>query len=90
MISNNTPVDVICMIDKTGKITPLKIRMENSEGQNIISKINEIVYTKENNFAGVKTFDYGCKVAFDEISQLIELRYHVSERLWRINKVVWG
>lgn len=89
MISSNVPVDVICMIDKVGKITPLKIRMENNEGQNVTSKIIEIVYSKENNYAGYTTFDYGCKVAFDEIPQLIELRYFVSERLWRINKVVW-
>lgn len=90
MIENNTPVDVICLIDKTGKITPLKIRMENDEGQNIISKITEVVYSKENNYAGFTTFDYGCKVAFDEIPQLIELRYYVSERIWKIHKVVWG
>ena len=90
MIENNTPVDVICMMDKTGKITPLKIRIENDEGQNVISKIIEVVYSKENNYAGITTIDYGCKVAFDEIPQLIELRYYVSDRIWKLHKVVWG
>lgn len=90
MLSEKVPIDVICLIDKNGKITPLKIRMENSEGETVVSKINEVVYSKENKFAGTLTFDYGCKVNLEGVDQLIEIRFIVAERLWRINKVIWS
>lgn len=87
---HNTPIDVICMIDKTGKLTPIKFRLEKENGSITTVKINEVVYHKENKYAGYTTFDYGCKVTIDEIDQLIELRYFVVEHVWKINKVVWG
>lgn len=87
---NNTAIDVICLIDKVGKLTPLKIRIENDDGSIITTKINEVVYTKENHFAGFTTFDYGCKVTIDEGEQLIQLRYYVSEHTWKINKIIFG
>ena len=85
----NIPIDVICIIDKMGKLTPLKLRIENEDGSVITTKVNEIVYHKKNKYAGYTTFDYGCKVVIDEIDQLIELRYFVLEHVWKVNKIVW-
>lgn len=86
---DNVTIDVICLIDKTGKIEPLKIRIESDDSCIITTKVNEVVYTKENNYAGFTTFDFGCKVTIDDINQLLELRYNVNEHKWKINKVVW-
>lgn len=88
MSFNNTPIDVICMIDKTGKITPIKVRIENDDSSILVAKINEVVYSKENHYAGITTFDYGCKVSIDELEQLIELRYNVLDHVWKITKVI--
>lgn len=85
---NNIQVDVICLIEKTGKVTPIKIRIENTDGSTITAKINEIVYRREDIYASFATLTYGCKVELDEAMQLIELKYNVHERIWRINKVI--
>lgn len=90
MILNNTPIDVICLIDKTGKLTPLKIQIECDDSSIITTKINEVVYYKENKYAGFTTYDYGCKVTICDVEKLIVLRYYVAEHTWRINKIIFG
>lgn len=84
---NNIPVDVICIFDKTGKVTPLKIRIENNDGSIITTKIDEVVYHRENIYTSFATIDYHCKVVIDEVEQIIGLRYNVHECIWRIIKL---
>lgn len=85
---NNIPVEVICLIDDLGKITPLKIRIREN-GETITAKIDEVLYSKESNYAGFTLFDYGCKVSIHEIDQMIELRYYVMDHKWKINRTIW-
>lgn len=84
----NIPVDVICMIDKTGKVTPLKIRIENADGSAIVTRVDEVIYRREEKYDTFGAFTYGCKVEIDDVVQLIELKYNVHECVWKISKAI--
>jgi hypothetical protein len=81
---NNKPIEAISKFNSLGEITPLKIRLENDDQSIITSAINSIIYIKDNNYAGINTIDYGCKICIDDREQLLELRYHVSTHKWTI------
>lgn len=82
----NIPIEVISQFNVMGDIIPLKFRMESIDHVWMIARINEILYVTENQFAGIKTLDYGCKVVLEEREQCIELRYHVDQHKWTIRK----
>ena len=86
---NNIPVEIISKCNTVGDIVPLRMRIENEDHQLVVATITDILYSTENNSAGLKTFDYGCKVLFDETERLLELRYSIASHKWSIRKVVY-
>ncbi len=85
----NIPVEIISKCNTLGEIVPLRIRLEADQYKRITANITDILYTTENNYAGIKTFEYGCKVMIDEREQLLELRYYVASHKWSIRKVFY-
>lgn len=85
----NIPVEIISKCNTVGEIVPLRIRLEDEEYRLITATITDILYATENNFTGIKTFDYGCKVTIDGREQLLELRYYVGSHKWSIRKVLY-
>ncbi|MHC1747224.1 MAG: hypothetical protein AB9856_02400 [Cellulosilyticaceae bacterium] len=86
---NNKPIETICKCNTLGEIIPLRIRLENDEHALVTGNITEIIYVNENNFAGIKTLEYGCKVVMDQVEHLLEIRYCVSVHKWTIRKVLY-
>ena len=67
----------------------LKARTDNnSESYETTNHKVTVVYKKESVFAGIKTFEYGCKTKLENKEQLIEVRYHVVSHKWTIKKIV--
>ena len=85
----NIPVEIISKFNTVGDIVPLRMRIENEEHQLVVATITDILYSTENNYAGIKTFDYGCKVTIDDKERLLELRYSIASHKWSIRKVVY-
>ncbi|WP_069999456.1 hypothetical protein [Cellulosilyticum sp. I15G10I2] len=85
----NKPIEAISKFNSLGEITPLKIRLENDDQSFVTSTINSIIYVKDNNYAGINTIDYGCKICIEDREQLLELRYFVSDHKWTIRKVIY-
>ena len=88
MLNINVPIEMISKCSPLGEMVPIKFRMEDDSHQMLTIKVNEIIYKKESQYAGVKTFEYGCRTTLEEKEQLIEVRYHVSTHKWTIKKVV--
>ena len=86
----NVPVEMISKCSTLGEMIPIKFRMESTSHEIITAKVDEIVYKKESNFAGVKTFEYGCKINLEGKEQLLELSYQVASHKWVIKKIVCG
>ena len=90
MSAVNVPVEMISRCSTLGEMIPIKFRMENASHEIIIAKIEEVVYKKESNFAGVRTFEYGCKINLEGREQLLELSYQVTSHKWVVKKIVCG
>ncbi|WP_070000960.1 hypothetical protein [Cellulosilyticum sp. I15G10I2] len=85
----NIPIETISKCNAVGDIVPLRIRLEDETHRLVTADIVQVIYAAEKNFAGLKTFDYGCKVVIDQREQLLELRYYVVSHKWIIRKVLY-
>lgn len=86
----NKPVEMIARCSTLGEMMPIKFRVESSSHEMMTALVKEIVYTKESHFAGVRTFEYGCKVNLEGREQLVEISYQVDGHKWVIKKVIYG
>lgn len=86
----NVPVEMISKCSTLGEMIPIKFRIENKNHEMMTALVQEVVYQKESHFAGIKTFEYGCKVNLEGREQLLEISYQVTHHKWVIKKVVYG
>lgn len=80
----NRPVQAISKFSEDGKVIPLRIRLEGDEQQRITANVSEILYSKDSQFAGIKTIDIGCRVDFEDRTQFLLLRYFLEDHRWVI------
>lgn len=76
------PVDVNATFNVQGKIKPIYIRLEDEEHVLQTYKIENIVYSREENFAGVPTLIYCCNIRVGDCMQMINIKYHVKTHQW--------
>ena len=88
MLNINVPIEMIASCNTLGEMQPIKFRVEDDAHQMLTLKVDEVVYKKESIYAGIKTFEYGCKIRMEDKEQLIEVRYHVINHKWTIKKIV--
>jgi hypothetical protein len=76
------PVDVIATFNVQGKIKPNYIRLED-EGHTLQTyKIEGIVFSKEENFAGIPVLLFCCNILRGECLQMINIKYHIKTHQW--------
>lgn len=90
MASVNKPVEMISCCNTLGEIVPIKFRMEGDAHEMMVVPIHEVIYRKESHFAGMQSFEYGCKIKIDGREQLVEISYQVLSHRWIIKKIVCG
>lgn len=90
MVSMSTPIEMISCCNTLGEIVPIKFRMESSEHEIMVVPICEVIYRKESHFAGMQTFEYGCKIQIEGRQQLVEISYQVLNHRWLIKKIICG
>lgn len=90
MIAVNVPLEMISRCNTLGEIVPIKFKIENAAHEMLVAKVEEVIYQKESNFAGMRSFEYGCKIHLEGREQLLEISYQVAHHKWMIKKVVYG
>jgi hypothetical protein len=76
------PVDVIATFNVQGKIKPNYIRLED-EGHTLQTyKIESIVFSKEEKFAGIPVLLFCCNILRGECLQMINIKYHIKTHQW--------
>lgn len=76
------PVDVNATFNVQGKIKPLYIRLEDKEHVLHTYKIADILYSKEEHYAGVEAMVFCCNIQREECMQMIKIKYHVKTHQW--------
>ena len=85
---NNIPVEAISVCNTIGDIRPMRIRLEDENHQLISLNVDEIIYCKECNAAGILSYHYACKVHMYGEMRLIELMYHIQSHKWTIIRIL--
>jgi len=78
----NVPVDVIATFNALGKIRPDFIRLQGDDHILYTHKIQNIEYTKENNYAGIKTLYFRCTINIEGIVTQLNIIYNINNHQW--------
>ncbi|MBB2181418.1 hypothetical protein H0486_00720 [Lachnospiraceae bacterium MD1] len=76
------PVDVIATFNVQGKIKPNYIRLEDEEHVLQTYKIENILFSREENYAGVPVLLFCCNIRRDDCLQMINIKFHIKTHQW--------
>ncbi len=76
------PVDVNATFNVQGKIKPIYIRLEDEEHVLQTYKIESIVYSREENYAGIPVLVFCCNIRVGDCMQMINIKYHIKTHQW--------
>ncbi len=79
---NHMPVDVIATFNVQGKIKPNYIRLEDENHVLQTYKIESIVFSKEENFAGIPVMVFCCNIILEDCLRMIHIKYHIKTHQW--------
>ncbi|MDO4331200.1 MAG: hypothetical protein Q4C58_00745 [Eubacteriales bacterium] len=80
----NLPVQMMNLVDRSGRLTPMGFRYEDEEHQIHSIKVNRVICREKLNLAGIREIKIICGACFGETERLLELRYSVDSQQWRI------
>ncbi len=76
--------DVIAVFNRNGKIKPLFFQYTDLYGDNHNIKIDTILSSKEDHYAGLPIIVYSCNAIIHNKRVQCILRYHVKEHHWEL------
>ncbi len=82
----NMPVDVMATFNTVGGIKPNFVRLEDKEHKVHTHKIENILYTKDEKYAGIPTLVFCCNIMIDNCLKMIKLRYQIDSHTWVLLK----
>lgn len=80
----NIPVQMMAVMDRDGRITPLWFRFENEEHYIEKVSIEKTISRDVCMKVGIREERFICSVVMGEERKLMELRYHIENHKWRI------
>ena len=82
MQQKRCPIDVISVCSASGDIRPLRFRMEDEDHQLLSVDVEEIVGSKEIQYAGIEAHVFLCWVTVKKKRWLVELKYTIRSHSW--------
>lgn len=76
------PVDVIATFNVQGKIKPNFIRLEDEKHALQSYKIESIVFSREEKYAGIPVMHFCCNIMLEDCMQMINIKYHIQTHQW--------
>lgn len=80
----NLPIQMMSLVDRTGRLTPMGFRFEDEEHKINSIKVSRVISREKTNVAGVREIKVVCGALFGDKERLLELRYSVESQQWRI------
>ena len=78
------PVDVISLCSAAGDIQPLRLRLEDDNGELRRADIVDVVSVKQIPYVGAEAYVYVCRVHSGGKPGLVELEYGIRSHTWRL------
>ena len=89
MGQNIIPVDVISLCSADGQMRPLRFRMEDEYHQLLRVDIDEVISSKDIQYAGIEAKIFLCRALVEEKKWLFELRYTIRTHTWCLLRKVY-
>lgn len=83
------PVDVISLCSADGQLRPLRFRMEDAQRQLLRVDIDEVISSKDIQYAGIEAKIFLCKAFISGRKCLFELRYTIRSHNWCLLRKVY-
>lgn len=80
----NIPVQMMTLIDRDGKMTPLWFRLETENHAVRKCRITQVVSRDEKKYVGVREKQFVCRISMGEIYKTLDMRYNIETQRWRI------
>lgn len=80
----NVPVQMICGMDTTGSITPIRFRFQTAEDTIETVTVEQVISRDEKNYVGIREKQFICAAQIGGVRRILEMRYHVAGQKWRI------
>lgn len=78
----NMPVDVVATFNVQGKIKPNYIRLEDESHVLQTYKIENVIFNREEKYAGIPIILFCCNIIRGGQMQMINIKYHVRTHQW--------
>ncbi len=80
-------ISAICLFDEEGKISPIRIKLLNSDSEYIVVNIDKVLERKTEKFIGNITHCFLCQCVINNYTKLIEIKYEIASNKWILYKV---
>ena len=89
MEAKPSAVDVISVCSASGEIRPLRVQLIDEEHQLIRVDIDEVISSKDIQYAGIEAKIFLCRALVAEKKWLFELRYTIRSHNWCLLRKVY-
>lgn len=76
------PVGVIAAFNEQGKIRPNFVRIEDENHTLRTYKIEDIISSREERYAGIPVLRFCCNIVLGDCTQMINIKYHINTHQW--------
>ncbi|MBN2222162.1 MAG: hypothetical protein JW708_08095 [Vallitaleaceae bacterium] len=81
------PIEMISWTEASGKIHPIRFKIENKEGERIVYKIEKIYTSELEKIAGNRIYKFTCEINLSGTNRICELRYELDSCKWILFKL---
>lgn len=81
------PIEMIAWFTKDGSPTPLRCKLVDENMENIVIKIDKILYKEEEKIAGNRMLVYRCESIINDSLRIFELKYELATCKWFLFKM---
>ncbi|NMA64899.1 MAG: hypothetical protein GX957_01490 [Clostridiaceae bacterium] len=80
-------VDMICLSNSEGIITPIKFRFRKEGHEPRVIRIDRIIDKKEEKIAGNRMLVFTLQTTIDGIERIFEMKYEIQTFKWYLYKI---
>jgi len=80
-------IDVLCWFDQNGYPNPIRFRMEDESGVNVVIKIDKIISREYEKLAGNRMYVFTCQCIYQELLKIIVIKYEIDCCKWILFKI---
>lgn len=81
------PIEVVCWFEENGSPHPVRFRIKNDDDTRATIKINKIMFTDKEKFAGNPVLVFNCLSLINDSERFLELKYEINTCRWYLYKI---